>query len=282
MEPSYLEVLGIPLRRGRFLTRQDNEHSPPVIVIDEQFAGRHFGARDPIGRHIHIDLLDINAEIVGIVGHVTQWGLDETAASPYQAQCYLSMFQLPSHVMPLAARDIGMVLRTVDAPLAQVGSIRRALEQTNGQLVMYREQAMESVHVDRLATRRFSMILLGVFAALALLMACVGIYGVVSNVVGERTHEFAIRLALGAARWDVFRMVLRNGAAMTLAGIAIGLGTALGLTSFMSSMLFGISAHDPVTVAGVVSLLTFVAFTACYVPARRATKVDPMVALRND
>ena len=184
--------------------------------------------------------------------------------------------------MPLAARDIGMVFRTVDAPLAQVGSIRRALEQTNGQLVMYREQAMESVMSDRLATRRFSMILLGVFAALALLMACVGIYGVVSNVVGERTHEFAIRLALGAARWDVFRMVLRNGAAMTLAGIAIGLGTALGLTSFMSSMLFGISAHDPVTVAGVVSLLTFVAFTACYVPARRATKVDPMVALRND
>jgi ABC-type antimicrobial peptide transport system permease subunit len=192
------------------------------------------------------------------------------------------MFQLPGHVMPLAARDIAMVFRTADAPLAQVGQIRQALEQINGQLVMYREQAMEGVILDRLATRRFSMTVLGVFAALALLMACVGIYGVISHLVGERTHEIAIRLALGAERWDVFGVVLRDGAKMALAGVVIGLGAALGLTRLMTSMLFGVSAHDPVTVAGVVSLLTFVAFAACYIPARRATRVDPMVALRND
>ena len=156
-------------------------------------------------------------------------------------------------------------------------------EQINGQLVMYREQAMDERHCRTgLPHVGFAMIVLGVFAALALLMACVGIYGVISHLVGERTHEFAIRMALGAERWDVLRMVLRDGATMTLAGVAIGLGTALGLTRFMSSMLFGISAHDPVTVAGVVSLLTFVAFAACYIPARRATRVDPMVALRND
>ena len=282
VEANYLQVMGIPLERGRFLTPQDNEHSSPVIVIDDQFARRHFGDHDPIGRRINIDILNITAEIVGVVGHVRQWGLDEKAASPYQAQCYLSMFQLPGHVLPLAARDMAMVFRTADAPLAQVGAIRRALEQIDGQLVMYREQAMDGVMSDRLATRRFSMIVLGVFAALALLMACVGIYGVMSHLVGERTHEIAIRLALGAERWDVLRTVLRDGAMMALAGVAIGLGAALGLTRLMTSMLFGISAHDPVTVAGVVSLLTVVAFAACYIPARRATRVDPMVALRND
>jgi predicted permease len=282
VEASYLKVMGIPLQRGRFLTPQDNEHSSPVIVIDDQFARRQFGDLDPIGRRINIDILNITAEIVGIVGHVRQWGLDENAASLYQAQCYLSMFQLPGHVMPLAARDSAIVVRTADAPLAQVGPIRRAFEQINGQMVMYREQAMDGVMSDRLATRRFSMIVLGIFAALALLMACVGIYGVVSHVVGERTHEIAIRVALGAERWEISRMVLWDGAKMALAGVATGLGAALGLTRLMSSMLFGVSAHDPATVAGVVSLLTFVAFAACYIPARRATRVDPMIALRND
>ena len=141
---------------------------------------------------------------------------------------------------------------------------------------------MDGVMSDRLATRRFSMIVLGVFAALALLMACVGIYGVISYLVGERTHEIAIRVALGAERWDVLRMVLRDGAEMALTGVAIGLAAALGLTRLMTSMLFGISAHDPVTMAGVVSLLTFVAFAACYIPARRAARVDPAIALRND
>jgi putative ABC transport system permease protein len=282
VEANYLKVMGIPLERGRFLALRDDEHSSPVIVIDDQFARRHFGNQDPLGRRINFDILNITAEIVGVVGHVRQWGLDENAASPYQAQCYLSVFQIPRQVVPLAAGDIAMVFRTAGAPLAQVGPIRRALEQIDGQLVMYREQAMDKVIADRLATRRFSMIVLSIFAALALLMACVGIYGVLSHLVGERTHEIAIRLALGAERMDVLRTVLRDGAKMALAGIAIGVGAALGLTRLITSMLFGISAHDPVTVAAVVSLLTFVAFAACYIPARRATRVDPMVALRND
>jgi ABC-type antimicrobial peptide transport system permease subunit len=192
------------------------------------------------------------------------------------------LFQIPDRLLPLAARDISVVVRTADAPLAQVVPIRRALEEINGQLVLYREQSMERVIADRLATRRFSMIVLVVFAALALLMACVGIYGVISHLVGERTHEIAIRLALGAERWDVLRMVLRDGAKMALAGVVIGLGVALGLTRLIASMLFGISAHDPITVGAVVSLLTVVAFAACYIPARRATRVDPMAALRND
>jgi predicted permease len=282
VEPTYLHVMEIPLERGRFLTPQDNEHSSPVVVIDSQFARRHFGDRDPIGHRINIDILNISPEIVGVVGHVRQWSLDESAASPYREQCYLSIYQIQDQFLPLAVRDIAVVLRTTNAPLAQVGPIRRALQGIDGQFVIYGEQAMEGAISAGLARRRFSMIVLGVFAALALLMACVGIYGVMSHLVGERTHEIAIRLALGAERWDVLRTVLRDAAKMALTGVAIGLGAALALTRLMTSMLFGISAHDPITLAGVVSLLTFVAFAACFIPARRATRVDPMVALRND
>jgi predicted permease len=282
VEASYLTVMGIPLQRGRFLTPQDNEGSSPVVVIDSQFARRHFGDRDPIGRRIHIDILNVSAEIVGIVGHVKQWGLDESAASPYQEQCYLSVFQIPDRLMPLAVRDIAVVFRATDAPLAQVPSIRRVLQEINGEFVMYGEQVMGGAISAGLARRRFTMVVLGAFAALALLMACVGIYSVISHLVGERTHEIAIRMALGAERWEILRMVLRDGAKMALAGVAIGLGAALGLTRLIASMLFGISAHDPVTMTGVVSLLTLVAFAACYLPARRATRVDPMVVLRNE
>ena len=180
VDADYLTVMGTPLHRGRFLTAHDDERASPVIVIDDRFARRHFGDRDPIGRRINIDLLNMTAEIVGVVGHVRQWGLDETPASPYQAQCYLSVFQIPDRLLPLAAGDIAIVFRTADAPLAQVGPIRRALEQINGDLVLYREQSMNGVMTAGLAARRFSMIVLGVFASLALVMACVGIYGVVS------------------------------------------------------------------------------------------------------
>ena len=176
---------------------------------------------------------------------------------------------------------MGIVFRTTEAPLAQVEPVRRALERINGQLVMYGEQAMDRIISDRLASRRFSMTVLGIFAALALLMACVGIYGVIWHWVGERTHEIAIRVALGAERRDIVQMVLRDGAKLIVVGVIIGLAAALGLARLMSSMLFGISTHDPLSVAGVTSVLTFVAFAACYVPARRATRVDPLAALRN-
>jgi predicted permease len=282
VEPDYLKVTGIPLKRGRFLAPRDNEHTPMVIVIDEQFARRHFGDQDPIGRRISFDILNVTAEIVGIVGHVRQFGLDENAASPYQAQCYLSVFQIPDRVLPLAVRDIAVMFRTIEAPLTQVPRIRKALEQIDGQAVLYRERAMDRIIAESLTTRRFSMLALGIFAALALVLACVGIYGVISHVVGERTHEIAIRVALGARQWDVLRMVLQDGARMTMIGVVFGVGATVVLSRFMTSLLFGVTAHDPVTLAGVVSLLLFVAFAACYVPARRAVRVDPMVALRNE
>jgi predicted permease len=277
VQPGYLKVMRIPVERGRFFTPQDNEGSPSVIVIDDWFSRLHFSGQDPIGKRVNFDVLNIKAEIVGVVGHVKQSGLDEGAPSP---ECYLPISQLPDKIMPLVAGGVGVAVRIAGPPLAQASSIRRAVDQVNSLLVMYNTQTMEGMIAGSLAGRRFLMILLGVFAALALVMSCVGIYGVVSHVVGQRTHEIGIRLALGAERRDVLRMVLGDGAKMALLGVATGLVAAFVLTRLMADMLFGISAHDPITFAGVAGLLVLVALAACYMPARRATNVDPMVVLR--
>ncbi len=281
VQPDYLKVMRIPLEHGRFITAQDNEHSPLVMVIDNQFARLHFGNDNPIGRRVNIDILNATAEIVGVVGHVKQFGLDGDSSSPIQAQCYFPVSQIPDKFMPMAA-DVGLVVRTAGQPLAQAGAIRSALNRINGDLVMYRTQTMDGIIADSLAERRFSMILLGIFSALALIMSCIGIYGVISHLASQRTHEIGIRMALGAERRDVLRMVLGKGAKMTLLGVAIGLIAALGLTRLLAAMLFGIGARDPLTLAGVAGLLTLVALAACYIPARRATKVDPLVALRHE
>ncbi len=280
VQPDYLKVMGIPLQRGRFLSSADNEHSPLVTVIDERFAQLYFGNQDPIGKRINFDILNITAEIVGVVGHVKQWGLDTDATSSMQAQCYFQMTQIPDPFVPLLAAYTGIVLRTAGSPLAQVGSIRHALNQINSQQVMYNIQTMDEIISVSLAARRFSMVLLGIFAALAVVMSCVGIYGVISYLASQRTHEIGVRMALGAERRHVLQMVLGEGAKMALLGVAIGLAAALGLTRLMANLLFGVSTHDPLTFAGVAGLLILVALAACYIPARRATKVDPMEALR--
>jgi len=279
VQPDYLKVMRIPLEHGRFIAPIDNERSPLVMVIDDQFARLYFGSGNPIGHRVNIDILNIKAEIVGVIRHVKQWGLDENSTSSLQAQCYFSVFQIPDQFMPMAA-DVGLVVRTSGTPLAQAGSIRHALDQINGHLVMYRPQTMDEIMSGSLAQRRFSMILLGVFSVLALIMSCVGIYGVISHLANQQTHDIGIRMALGADRRDVLRMVLGEGTKMTLLGVAIGLVAAFGLTRLMANMIFGVSAHDPVTFAGVAGLLTLVALAACYIPAHRATKVDPLVALR--
>ena len=280
VQPNYLKAMGIPLLRGRFLSSEDKEHTPLVTVIDERFAKLYFGNQDPIGKRINFDILNATAEIVGVVGHVKQWGLDTDATSSLQAQCYLQMMQIPDPFIPLMAGHTGIVVRTAGSPLAQVGSIRQTLNQISSQQVMYNIQTFEEIISGSLAARRFSMVLLGIFAGLALVMSCVGIYGVISCLAGQRTHEIGVRMALGAERRDVLRMVLAEGASMALVGVAIGLVAAFGLTRLMANMLFGVSAHDPLTLAGVAALLVLVSLAACYIPARRATKVDPMVALR--
>jgi len=280
VEAGFRQAMGVTLERGRFIAAQDDEHAPVVVDIDDVFARTYFPGENPIGKHIHIAGFDVRAEIVGVVGHVKQWGLDADAKSAIEAQFDYPFMQLPEKLMPLAADAVAVVLRTEGDPTLVMAAVRRAVAEIDPREVVYNVQTMDEVVSNSFAARRLSMILLGVFAALALVLACVGIYGVISYLVGQRTHEIGVRMALGAQPSDVLRLVVGHGARMALVGVAIGIGAALGLTRLMANQLFGVSAHDPLTFTGVAVLLIIVALGACYIPARRAMRVDPMIALR--
>jgi ABC-type antimicrobial peptide transport system permease subunit len=216
-----------------------------------------------------------------VVGHVKQQGLDGDDRESLQAQLYEPFRQLPG-----SSSEVGVVLRfegtEKEAGAALVNSIRRAVQGQHSQNVIFEPQTMNEVIADSLARRRFAVTLLNAFAAAALLLASVGLYGVISYLVGQRTHEIGIRLALGARRTDILRLVLGHGLKMALGGVAIGLVAATGLTRLLAGMLYGVSATDPVTFAAITLLLVAVALAACYVPARRATRVDPLTALRHE
>jgi len=282
--PDYLNVMKIPLLRGRFLTAQDDANSPGVCVIDEDFARKFFGDEDPIGKRLNFSLVyNQPLQIVGVVGHVKHYGLDETVSSPIQAQFYMSPLQLPDdQLKSFAISGTGYVIRTQDSPGAFAGAVRDALRQFNSKAVLYQPETMDSVVASSLASRRFAMILFAAFAALALVLASIGIYGVISYIVGQRTHEIGIRMALGARRGHVLKIVLGQGARLALLGVMIGLAVAAGLTRLMGRILYGVSATDPLTFAVVAILLTLVALAACYIPARRAVRLDGVVALRHE
>jgi len=279
-ESGFQQAMGITLERGRFITPQDDERSPVVVDIDDVFARTYFPHENPVGKRINLAGFNVQAEIVGVVGHVKQWGLDADRKSAIEAQFDYPFMQLPEKLMPLVADSVAVVLRTKGDPTAVMGFVRRAVEEIDPREVVYNVQTMEEVVSNSFAARRLSMILLSVFAALALVLACVGIYGVISYLVGQRTREIGVRMALGAERSDVLRLVIGHGARMALIGVAIGIVAALGLTHLMANQLFGVSAHDPLTFAGVAMLLIIVAVAACYMPARRAMRVDPIIALR--
>jgi len=278
VEPGYLTALGIPLKQGRFFTDQDDERSQSVVVIDEVFARKHFGDTNPIGRRIVQDGRDPQ-QIVGVVGHVKQWSLDSDDEQSLQAQLYEPLRQYPDDAMPGLVAGVGVVALT-SGPTAPIDSIRSAVQANNSQNVISRPQTMNEVIAGTLADRRFSMVLLDAFAVVALVLASLGLYGVISYLVGQRTHELGIRIALGAQGRDVLRLVLGSGMKMALGGVALGLVAAFALTRLMSKMVYGVSTTDPLTFSVISLLLTMVALLACFVPARRATKVDPLVALR--
>jgi len=284
VDPGYLSVMNIPLERGRFFTTHDDEHSAPVVVVDDVLASKFFPNQDPLGRLIHFNGAPGPSEIVGVVGHVKQWGLDSDDQNTLRAEVYEPMRQQADEAMGLVSGGVGVAVRTSapDGPEEMIEPLRRTLRQMNGEMVVYGFESVQNIISDSLANRRFSMILLGAFAALALVLASVGIYGVTSYFVGQRTQEIGIRVALGAQRRDVLQLVLGDGARMTLIGVAAGLAAALGLTRILTkySLLFGVSATDPLTLLAVALLLTMVAFAACYIPARRALRVDPVIALR--
>ena len=276
----YHRAMRIPVLRGRAFTEQDNEHSPTVAIIDANLARKFFPNEDPIGKRINLGLLEMQPEIVGVVGHVQHWGLGAREREGLEAQLYLPVWQIPDRFWPLLANGGQYVGRTTGSPQGLAASIRQAVETVEASAVVYDVRPMEGIVARSISTQRLTMLLLSVFSALALVLSAIGIYGVISYLTGQRTHEIGVRVALGASSDDVLRMVLGQGLRMTLIGVVTGIAAAFGLTRLITKMIYGVGATDPLTFAGVAVLLSAVALCACYIPARRATRVDPIVALR--
>jgi predicted permease len=282
VESGFREAMGITLLRGRFVTDQDNEATPIVIDIDNNFARTYFPGEDPIGKHIHLTEFNVQAEVVGVIGHVKLYALDADPPGAIQAQFFYPFMQIPEKVMPLVAKSVAVVLRTPGDPTSIMGPVRETVREIDPRDVIYNVQTMDDVVATSYAARRLTMILLTGFAALAMMLACVGIYGVVSYLVGQRTQEIGIRMALGAQRRDILVLVLGEGTKMALIGAAAGTAASLALTRLMARQLFGVSAHDPLTYVSVAVVLMLVAIAACSVPARRAMRMDPMKSLRRE
>lgn len=280
VESGFREAMGITLQRGRFVTDQDNENTPIVIDIDDNFARTYFPSQNPIGKHINFTEFNVQAEVVGVVGHVKQYALDADPPGAIQAQFFYPFMQIPEKVMPLVAKSVAVVLRTHGDPISIMGPVRETVREIDPRDVIYNVQTMDDVVATSYAARRLTMILLTGFAALAIALACVGIYGVVSYLVGQRTQEIGIRMALGAQHRDIMVLVLGEGTRMALIGALVGIAASLLLTRLMAKQLFGISAHDPLTYASVAFLLMMVAIAACFIPARRAVRMDPVKSLR--
>jgi len=284
VEPGYLRTMQIPLLRGRFFNDRDNERSPLVVVVDDVFAAKYFPHADPIGKRIVLNRGDGKlAEIVGIVSHVRQWGLDADDRHSLRSELYLPCMQMPDDFIAMAPSGSSVLIRSDHTAFAGLSEqIRRVSAGMSNEQVIFGTLTMDTLISQSLASRRFLMILLVAFASLALLLASIGISGLTSYIVVERTHEIGVRMALGARPPSVLKLILRGGAGLASIGAAIGLIAALGLSRLLVSLLYGITPVDPITFLGVPAILMAVALTACYLPARRATKVDPAVALRSE
>ena len=269
VSPSYFGTMGIPLLQGRAFSDHDNADGPLVIIIDETLARRFFSSQNPIGKHLQFSVGGRPREIVGVVGAVRDTGFDQQP----RPTVYLPYLQVGDQTMSL-------VVRTDSPPAAILPSIKNAIRAVDKDQPVFNVRTMDEIISGVVSAQRLAFILLGVFAFLALALAAVGIYGVTSYSVSQRTHEIGIRMALGARESDVLRLVVGHGLTLAMVGMALGAGGALVLTRFLASMLYGVRPTDPLTYLGVSLLLTAVAILASYIPARRATKVDPMEALR--
>ena len=268
----YFAAMGIPLLRGRMFDANNRADSPPTAVISQSLAEKYFPNENPVGRHIQFGNMDGDErliEIVGVVGNVREYGLDQAPA----LTLYANAFQRPQ------ANSLAVVVRAQNDTASLIPSMREVVKSLNPEIPMT-IRTLTDVYSSSLDARRFSLVIFGVFASVALTLAMLGLYGVVSYTVAQRTQEIGIRLALGARSHDVLRLVVGQGMMLTLCGVAVGLAASFALARLMSSLLFGVTAHDPLTFIVVTLLLATVALVACLIPARRATKVDPMVALR--
>ena len=277
--PGYLRAMGIPLKEGRFFTDHDTLASPLVVVVDEVMAEHLFPGQDALGKQFNLMVIG-PVQIVGVVGHVKHWGLDSDDTAKIRNEIYFPFLQVPDKFMSEAVAGLTLVLRSGPDPLSLVSAVRAQVAGPTEDQPIFDVASMEQIISDSLTERRFAMLLLIIFASTALVLAAVGIYGVMSYAVSRRTHELGVRIALGAPRGEILRLVVRDGMAMAAAGAAVGLAGALGLTRFLASLLYGVRPADPLTLAAVLLLFGGIAVLACYIPAWRATRVDPLVALR--
>ena len=279
--PDYLQTMEIPLLRGRFFTPADTPDSEPVVVINSVLAKTYFRDRDPVGHTITVAHWH-TARVIGVVGSVRHWGLgDPGTYNP--SQIYISFYQLSDQWIPAFARALSVAVRTPLDVATIMPAVRNVVYGTGKDQPVYDVRTMQQIVLESMSSQRLPMVLLAVFATLALLLASVGIYGVISYSMTQRVQEIGVRMALGAEKRQIFQMVIGQGLRMAVAGLTIGAGAALILTRLLSSfshLLYGVGASDPVTFAAVSLVLTAVAVLACYIPARRASRVDPMVALR--
>jgi predicted permease len=278
--PDYIRTMGIPLLRGRFFTSEDTIDSPCVIVIDGILARTYFPESDPLGQTLSAGFSPVGpCRIVGVVGHVKQWQMDEPSTLP-QNQAYFPLYQDPDKWVPLNYPSTSIVVRAPVDTATLVPSIKAAVYGASSDQPVYSVKTMQEIVSESMSSQRFPMLLLTAFAGLAVLLASTGIYAVISYSVTRRVHEIGIRMSLGAQRRNVLALILGEGARMAGLGVIIGIAASLGITRLMSSLLFGVSATDPLTFVVVGTLLSFAALLASYVPARRAMRVDPIVALR--
>jgi putative ABC transport system permease protein len=272
-DPDYFVAMGIPLLRGRNFTDAEAREPRHVVIVSASMARQHFAGENPIGKRISVEMFQepVPTEIVGIVGDVRYDSLTDEA----QPTVYFPPSELAYSFMTL-------VVRTDGDPADMAPAVRRELRAIDPDQPVSDVRTMDQVMSDTVGRARFNTLLLGLFAAMATLLAAVGIFGVMSYSVTLRTREIGLRMALGAPQSQVLKLILKQGLVLTLAGIGVGLVGALALTRLLSGLLFGVRSTDPATFAAIVLLLTFVSMIACYIPARRATRVDPLIALKYD
>ncbi|HLL14390.1 MAG TPA: ABC transporter permease [Pyrinomonadaceae bacterium] len=276
-EPGYFKTMNVQLLKGRFLSEQDTIDAPLAAIVDELFVARFFPNTDPIGKRLRIggDRAPLR-NIVGVFKHMKHYGPDEEG----RAEIYTPYKQIPAENFAAANRSLWLAVKTKGDPTSLAPAIRNEVSQIDKDQPISNVGTMEQIVAATVAPQKFATWLLAVFAASAMLLAAIGIYGVMAYSVTQRTHEIGIRMALGAGRRDVLRMVVSQGMKLALVGVALGLVGAFALTRLLSSLLFGVSATDPLTYGVVSLLLASVALLACLIPARKATRVDPMIALR--
>jgi predicted permease len=280
VSPGYFRTMKIPLIRGRDFTKQDEGQAAGVVIINQAFQRRYFPDEDPVGKRITLGGFDDQlGEVVGVVGDVRHWWAG-TEAEPEMYWAYSQAWLARSPTLSRLRRSLTLALRTDGDPQSLIRDVRREVIAVDKALPVTGVRTMEERMGASLAGKRFNTLLLSLFAALALILAVVGLYGVISYTVAERTRDIGVRMALGAQTGDVLRLVIGRGMTLTLAGVGIGLLASFALTRLMKDMLFEVGPTDPPTFVAIAVLLTAAALTACYIPARRATKVDPMIALR--